>query len=236
MNLKFFDIQITGHIGSIFSSVSMDKYSDENAKGFVIDKFINEKIIGRFIYKKIFDVVTKDPFGNELTNEQIIYEIFNFIIDSRNNLLILYDAPKSLKLFLSSLSIASGYKITIDQFKCNLFEFYQFIAKKSQKISLNSIEIDKLQIAGDVNVRLTITGGQDIEKYISTATYNKKKYEVKLLKFKSLIDGLDISVIVTSSCQIKSNTERMNDAISNKIIDLFGEFIITQKESQKTSF
>lgn len=226
MNLKIYNLHISTTIDSLFSLLSSDQYNDENTKGFLIDKYINGSIFGRFIYKKTFDLVTKDPFGNELVNEQVSFDIVNFIIDGIKHLLIVNDAPRSLKMFFSSLSVSSGYKVAIDQLKVDLLGLYHFIASKSQGITLNCIEIDKLQIASNVNARITLSGGDDIEQYINAVTYNKMKYEVRLIKLLPHINSIDMPLMITNTCQVKGLTNRMNELIQTKFLELFSEYII----------
>jgi hypothetical protein len=222
MHFKLFRAVFNNSIDEINKTLVEHAYDESNLYGFFVDKFINKKIEGRFVYKKVFGSLIKDPFGNEIENEYIVYETFNFIIDKNNKLLILLDSPRDIKIFLSSLSVIFDYNITVEPLKIDLLNFSSFLSKTYSNLQVVFIEIDGLTFSPITSGKILLSGDENILQYIEEATFYKENYQVKKIALKMLIAEITTRIDITHTGIFKSSKKNESMVKENVLISING--------------
>jgi hypothetical protein len=224
MNLKLFKIIFDNSIKEVYSRLTQNLYTEDEEKGFFVDKFINKKIEGRFFYKKIFSESVNDPFGKIIVNEFVIYDSYNFIIDDNNKVLLLFDSPKDVKIFLSSLNVLFNYKITLDVFNIDLLNLAFKLARVLDDFKVVFLEIDGISFSNLTSGKVFIRGEENILKYIDHATYHNKNYKVKKIAFKfSQADS--ISRIEMSNSGVVKFPQRNSSLIRETIARIISDYL-----------
>jgi hypothetical protein len=223
MNLKFFKALFEHSIDEIYFVLNENLYNEENKKGFFVDKFIKDEIEGRFIYKKDFTELIKDPFGNDIKNNYIVYEIYNFLIDKKNNLLILFDSPRYMNVFLSSLNILFEYKITIEQLDIELSSFISFLSKEYENLDVVFLEIDGIFFSPLTSGRIIISGNENIMQYIEDATYHNSNYQIRKVIIKTLLGNKEIKIEITYKGIFKSS-KKYTTVVKENIVKIVRKY------------
>ncbi|EKN5020703.1 hypothetical protein ACNSPB_26730 [Yersinia enterocolitica] len=177
-------------IGSDFSMTQMaeklllDSFTEEKAKGFILNKVRNGFLQGRFIEKVIFEDRISSLFGEDTIIERVEYKITDFSFDEDSYpIAVITNPPRTLKPFANALVKNLGLGVSLEEVIVNPFIWISEISKK-YPIAVNQIDISQMQVSEYALAKMQISSTKDLLDY----------YEKELAKRQVRVDRVNLSI------------------------------------------
>jgi hypothetical protein len=179
MKYQWYSVNWKNNFQRIAKAIKNSLYNDERTKGFVLEQTRHEMIKGIYYKKNIYDVISKDPHGNEIVNKNIKYDAINFCLSNSNTGLEIINPPRSSIFFFNELSFFSDFNIIIKKLNIDVLGLIHRIESTLTLLYVTKIVLSDIHISEDVTENLVIAGGHDVRNYLNDMKqYNLKKVQI----------------------------------------------------------
>jgi hypothetical protein len=179
MKYYWYAVDWKNNFQKIAKAIKNNLYNDEQAKGFVLEQTRHEMIKGVYYRKNIYDVISKDPYGNEVINNNIKYDAINFCLSNNNTGVEIINPPRSSTFFLNELSYFSDFNIVIKKLNIDVLELIHRIESILTLLYVTKIVLSDIHLSEGVTENLVISGTRDIRNHLAELNqYNLKKAQI----------------------------------------------------------
>jgi hypothetical protein len=139
-----------------------EKFDDNSAAGFWIDRANEREIAGRYIEKHATQEVVTDPFGRELRFDRVFYVEQEFELRLAAPNLILRNASSVSKRMIGRLSELSDFRLVLLPIEYSAIDLAEELGRRLEQVSAYAISFDEFSIAPEVVVKLSFRGSADV--------------------------------------------------------------------------
>lgn len=176
-------------------------YTDKHSRGFIIDEYRSENLSARYITKKIINNVLLSPFGDELHQSYVSYEVTRFRLLADGKWLEIYDAPRSSIEFFNQLSLATNFRISVSDIMTDVKIWTDNLKLNNPSlVNIISIECIDLMLGDNVKGSLSVSGGGDVEEKLNRFM-GKTPYAIKSIK----VELNKHPIVITSNSSASSS-------------------------------
>ena len=149
--------------------------SPESGDGFILERVRDHFIEGKYFEKITIDDIVRDPFGNERIFERIDYREVEFVFSSKYPQIELHESPRGLQPFLSRLSEASDFSLSLLALEVDLFKWANVIGEAfPSRFRIESARLSDLVIEEGVTARVLLSSQRDIRDSVERFTARRR--------------------------------------------------------------
>lgn len=207
----------------IYLMLLNNSYSEDNGRGFMLNKLDKNLVSGKHILKNTKEIKTEDPFGNTKTHEEDIYTINNFTIFGDNpKQMQIHNPARMLSAFRNDLGVALKFKCAIDSVQIDIERFTSLLMGMPVNLNITSIDIDSIYPFPNTTAKVKIIGSDNLINKSKEFIGNRKS-SIEKASIEFNINEEQVSVEVSRkgriyfSCDI---TKKTREEIINKIYNL----------------
>jgi len=159
-------VEWKGSFEVVRSNLAKSSYTESDGSGFILEQVRERLISGRFVEKRVFDYETLDPFNNTVRFQNTRYDYVHFRISTESVGLEIWNPPRSIRTFLSTLAEFSGFRIAVSNLKINILSWMRNIESSLGRIELESLVCDEIMFSSSSRGRLWLAGSGDLLKTV----------------------------------------------------------------------
>jgi hypothetical protein len=179
MKCQWYSVDWKNNFQKIAGAIKNNLYTNERTKGFVLEQTRHEMIKGIYYRKNTYDIISKDPYGNEIINNNIKYDAINFCLSNSSTGVEIINPPRSSIFFFNELSYFSDFNIIIKKLNIDILDLIHRIESVSTLIYVTKIVISDIRLSEGVTENLVISGLQDVRKHLTDLKqYNLRKVQI----------------------------------------------------------
>lgn len=190
----------------VSSVISKNKYNDSIGNGFILSKKNQSALKGRFVEKRVDKVVTIDPFGSEIESTEVTYYTCRFELSSKNNLITIFEPPRTLRSFMSKMHELFGLGVVIAELKVKPLHWLDEIKSDFDKVTVKHISAFGMRVPPNGLAKLSVSGKADIRQEFNSLV-GSNFHSIDCVKFECRFQDVFYSVELnkTGSLKIKNN-------------------------------
>lgn len=143
-------------------------FTHEKASGFLMDIIRDNYIVGRYVEQKEINEKTIDPFGKEISYKRLLFEQTEFAVFDKYQTIEVYDAPRSLQMFISKLLEICEFQLTVACFQVNLLKWIdEFQNLIESPITVESMQITDYEFEKGVIGKILLNGERDVRTVLT---------------------------------------------------------------------
>jgi hypothetical protein len=179
MKYHWYAVDWRNNFQNIAKAIKNNLYNDEREKGFVLEQTRHEMIKGIYYRKNTYDVISKDPHGNEIINNNIKYDAINFCLSNSSTGVEIINPPRSSIFFFNELSYFSDFNIVIKKLNIDILDLIHRIESALTLLYITKIVLSDIHLSEGVTENLVISGKQDVRRYLTDLKqYNLKRVQI----------------------------------------------------------
>jgi hypothetical protein len=179
MKYQWYSVNWKNNFQRIAKAIKINSYSDERTKGFVLEQTRHEMIKGIFYRRNVYDVISKDPYGKEIINNNIKYDAINFCLSNTSTGVEIINPPRSSMFFFNELSYFSDFDIVIKKLDIDVLDLIHRVESMLTLLYVTKMVLSDIHLSEGVTENLVISGTQDVRKYLTDLKqYNLKKVQI----------------------------------------------------------
>lgn len=182
-------------------------FEDERAAGFVIDHARQGSVEGRFFERVAYQETVRDPRGEEIQFERISFNSLGFRCSTSFPQLQITDAPRSTKAFMSLLSQATAFEISVDALSTNLDKWiHELEARSTDGFRCDAIRLIEFAVNEHTRARVELVSDLDVRSEDSEmfAAY-RNHYDRAQIRLAAL--GSTVTLVLTQEGTCRSDTD-----------------------------
>jgi len=201
---NWYKISFENGFSQLASNIVESTFSDDVGQGFSIHTVSFNNISGRFIRTRILKEEYITPFGDSDVFERKIYEFFDFSIFNESSVIIqIKNQTRSVAEFFNEVNRCSGYTLTVDTPKLDLFKLIETLKeRKVQILRVKEIDLADISLSKYAIGSLNIKGNVSIDKYFDGIPIANLKHTFKRLKALVDFEGIQDVIEVYNSNKI----------------------------------
>lgn len=202
-----------------------EPYSEELGRGFKLDSFIADRLIGRYIVKKTYTEEIITPLGNQELLDRVQYVMFEFEINTDKQLsLVLTNPPRSITELGSAFARITNHQVTFFPLKIRLKEGISHLFTLLEEAAINRVNLINIPFNNGNVGTLNLRGSGDLLSLISNHAEVSRGSVTKVdLTFKHEQDRRKMSLtsLGTLECdkQVSSFIRPIAETILMQLID-----------------
>jgi hypothetical protein len=163
----------------IAETIKNNSYTKDRGKGFILEQTRHGIIKGIYYNKNTYDIISKDPYGNEIINNNIKYDAISFRLSNCNTGIEIINPPRSSAFFFNELAYFSDFDIVIKRLNVDVLQLIHRIESIVTLLYVTKVVLSDIHLSEGVTENLVISGTQDIRKYLTgLSQYNLKKVQI----------------------------------------------------------
>ncbi|MDR2409165.1 MAG: hypothetical protein LBE13_13770 [Bacteroidales bacterium] len=179
MKYHWYAVNWKNNFPNIAKAIKNNLYNDERTKGFVLEQTRHDMIKGIYYRKNTYDVISKDPHGNEIINNNIKYDAIKFCLSNSSTGVEIINPPRSSIFFFNELSYFSDFNVVIKKLNIDVLDLIHRIESTLTLLYITKIVLSDIHLSEGVTENLVISGKQDVRKYLADLKqYNLKKIQI----------------------------------------------------------
>jgi hypothetical protein len=179
MKYHWYAVDWKNNFQKIAEAIKNNLYNNERAKGFVLEQTRHEMIKGVYYRQNIYDIVSKDPYGNEIVSNNIKYDAISFRLSNCNTGVEIINPPRSSAFFFNELSYFSDFNIVIKKLNIDVLELINRIESILTLLYVTKVVLSDIHLSEGVTENLAISGTRDIRKHLTELNqYHLKKAQI----------------------------------------------------------
>lgn len=203
MRIRWFSAQWPFSISTIAQRMKKNNFAVGKDDGFIVDKIRDKSIHGRYVEKFSFQEKIIDPFNNDIFYDRISYQTVDFVLfDEFPNIEIL-NSPRSTSSYTSKLLEICDFDLSINAIKSDVNKWTENFKKRlNEKITVDCIQINDLEIIFGVKAKILVKGSQDVTAALKSFTEGRK-YKIEKIQLKIPFQDNTISINLSDNGSIK---------------------------------
>jgi hypothetical protein len=205
--MKWFALSLSDSIQQIADELSKYAFSKMQSSGFELVSAQKSKVRCKFIEEIISNEISLDPFGEEIVNVVRRFQIFEFqivLLTKSKVLLEVYDPPRSLKKFSSSMAEVFGLVFSIEPLEIDILDlitnlkmmgdrkFWTIKKVRMSSIRLNEASTAKVEVVSSKDAYAELRKNIDVTNAVldrATVEYDdgEMAYQIDISSAGSLI-------------------------------------------------
>ncbi len=155
-------------------AVRKDEYVVDAQSGFIVERvrpgFIEARFIERF--ERLEDIF--NPFGEAQRVTRVEYQQTRFRLSQERPQLEIYDGPRSISPLLNRLSMSLGPDSTAEAPVADVMKWLRMLTVHVNDVWVTSAQIARLSLSETVSARLTVSGTEDVRKFVKEMVGDRK--------------------------------------------------------------
>lgn len=213
----FLKINLSEKLSIIKESLLKKTFSSDSSRGFIIYKYREGFLSGRYVSsKKVLDIV-ETPFGELIESERLVFDFVDFeIFQNEHPYMLLKNPSRSLNEFFNELNIASDYSLVVDDFSIKIEELLNNMDSENCRLKLiKQIDLKNIRYSPSIYANLSLKGMISIDTYRKDIMVEKDHILSKCKATFILGDRHgDVEIFHNGRVNVA-------DSISNKFIEIF---------------
>jgi hypothetical protein len=179
--LQWFSLALSSaSLRRIADGMQKREYSRRRSNGFRLSDVRRDYLSGRFIERVEWDDVVEDPASGELQVHRIEFRQLAFRLFGDLPNLEIFDAPRSLRSFLSALGESAGTDAIPEQIAVAPIEWLQEIEERAGKTVVNALTASGITLSAHASAAVRIVGTEDVRQHMMQLTGKKKAFIERL--------------------------------------------------------
>tara|TARA_R110000744_G_scaffold68452_1_gene139195 strand:+ start:2474 stop:3157 length:684 start_codon:yes stop_codon:yes gene_type:complete len=213
----FLKINLSEKLSIVKDSLMKKVFSSGSNRGFIIYKYREDFLSGRYVSsKKVLDVV-ETPFGELIENERLTFDFVDFeIFTNENPYMLLKNPSRSLNEFFNELNVASNYSLVVDDFSIKIEDFLNDIDSEECRLkSIKQLDLKNIRYSPSIYANLSLKGMISIDTYRKDIM-EEKDHVLNKCKATFILGDRHGDVEIFHNGRVN-----VADSISNKFIEFF---------------
>lgn len=203
MRKRWFSAKWSLPIQTIAVRLKNNKFTNQNANGFIVDRIREKSIEGRYIEKFTFQERIIDPFGDEISLDRVSYQIVDFILFEDFPNVEISNSPRSTNSYTSRLLEICDFDLVITNIEIDLIKWLDNIKViTSEKIIVDSIQISDLEIDFGIKAKILVKGDKDVMAALNTLTIGKR-YKIEKIQLRLPFHDKVIAINLSNDASVK---------------------------------
>src|SRR5882724_4627720 len=184
MRFRWFDSRLPFSLRTMASRLKQHSYTQDRGSGFILQRVRDAFVEGSFAERVQYADNLRDPFGNETTIVREVYRNTDFTISDETPTLELRDPPKSVQLFVNSLSEVSDFGMSISRLDVDPIAWMVSLQEAlGFRVLVDSMHLSKIDLGDGIAAKIVVSGPKDVRSAVRELTA-KKKHVVERIGFR----------------------------------------------------
>lgn len=175
MKKQWYMLDWNGQYQSIINRIQSNIFLNKSERGFILEETRPDYIKGNFIRKNEFQIISNDPFGNEIINNNIRYDFIKFILFPNVIGLELENPPISLNFFLNEIAFFSNYNVSIKKPDIDVIKWINNLENNLEDVKIIRIALSDIPLSNNASQSVIITSNDDVRQYMKEMKIFKTK-------------------------------------------------------------
>lgn len=216
---RWYSSNIPLDVEALYQKLNERRYSG-SGRGFELIDYAKNRVLAKFIEKRVQNEVVIDPYGEESTFKSIQYIVFTaeFVVLGGGVVLVrIANPPRSIKGFLNLLDEMVDGRVVMSVVSIDIIAFYQFIQrlKNVRQLKVTKAVVCNIPFNRNTSAKIELTSSSNaIEEF--REKYRSENFSLAKIALTSRISGEDAFVEVSQNGSIVCS-EQFLDVVDNYV-------------------